>query len=29
MAKVGQKDASLKASAQNDREFAKYANEIQ
>ena len=28
MAKVGQKDASLKASAQNDREFAKYANEI-
>ena len=28
MAKVGQKDANLKASAQNDREFAKYANEI-
>ena len=29
MAKVAQKDANLKASAQNDREFAKYANEIQ
>ena len=28
MAKVGQKDANLKASAQNDREFAKYTNEI-
>ena len=29
MAKVAQKDANLKASAQHDREFAKYANEIQ
>ena len=28
MAKVAQKDAALAASAQNDREFAKYANEI-
>ena len=28
MAKVAQKDASLAAKAQNDREFAKYANEI-
>ena len=28
MAKVAQKDATLAAKAQNDREFAKYANEI-
>ena len=28
MAKVAQKDATLAANAQNDREFAKYANEI-
>ena len=28
MAKVAQKDASLAAKAQNDREFAKYTNEI-
>ena len=28
MAKVAQKDAALAAKAQNDREFAKYANEI-
>lgn len=28
MAKVAQKDAALAASAQDDREFAKYANEI-
>ena len=28
MDKVAQKDAALAASAQNDREFAKYANEI-
>ena len=28
MAKVAQKDASLAAKAQDDREFAKYANEI-